>query len=450
MNPTIGLNRRRYFILRIRRLAAIIHPTMARDPTYVSLPDSWGLLPLDQEEEIYYELRLPKRSAPAPSAAKGGSGSGSSSSEAVAVSIEETEDDYCVFDLSAAVGERERERDGEEQAQAGGTMTAESSDPSPPKRALLVMGAFASLRWLDCLADRLAAEGFEVLSYNHRGLPLGSYVDLSRLPQKDQRGAKQEHGGSGGADDDGSRDASSSRSRSPSCESTATTASTSSSTTSSSIGSSSSSSSSSSKSALSHHHTCELLAEDAWRLVARVWGADHGPIHVYGASMGGMIAQRMAVQELRRADAEGRPPRVVSLFLAVTCRGLYPFPGMDGLARLVMPTFYKTGLIRLALPFLISRSKERMLQVNSPVPFDSFQACVLCDPLLTDHHTPTISNPHSTSSPSASVRSTSTRSTRGRASRCARCGSGRGGRISTTGPRSAAPSCAATRYDGVG
>lgn len=330
---------------------------MARDPTYVSLPDSWGLLPLDQEEEIYYELRLPKHGAPAPSVPKGSSGSSSSSSEAVAVSIEETEDDYCVFDLSAAVGERE-------QAQAVGTATDEASDPSPPKRALLVMGAFASLRWLDCLADRLAAEGMEVLTYNHRGLPLGSYVDLSGLAQEDNGRAKQAHGGGGGSDDDdgssSSSDASFSRSRSPSCESTATTASTSS------ASSSSTTTSNSSKRALSHHHTCELLAEDAWRLVARVWGADHGPIHVYGASMGGMIAQRMAVQELRRADAEGRPPRVASLFLAVTCRGLYPFPGMDGLARLVMPTFYKTGLIRLALPFLISRSKERMLQVNSP------------------------------------------------------------------------------------
>lgn len=328
---------------------------MARDPMYVSLPDRWGVLPLDQEEEIYYELRLPKQSAPAaPSGAKGGS---SGSAESVsAVSIEETEaaeaeaeQDYYVFDLSAAVGEGEGE--GEEKATAPDRQAEGGANPKPPKRALLVMGAFASLRWLDCLADRLAAEGFEVLSYNHRGLPMGSYVDMSGLPEK--QGRTTEEGG-GGEDD-------TSRNRSASCESTATTASATSS------GSSSSSTigsgSSSSKSTLSHHHTCELLAEDAWRLVTHVWGKAHGPIHVYGASMGGMIAQRMAVQELRRADAEGRPPRVASLFLAVTCRGVYPFPGMDGLARRIMPTFYKTGLIKLALPFLISRSKERNLQV---------------------------------------------------------------------------------------
>jgi alpha-beta hydrolase superfamily lysophospholipase len=38
------------------------------------------------------------------------------------------------------------------------------------------------------------------------------------------------------------------------------------------------------------HQTAALLAADAWRLVDHVWGAD-ACVHVYGASMGGMIVQ---------------------------------------------------------------------------------------------------------------------------------------------------------------
>jgi pimeloyl-ACP methyl ester carboxylesterase len=295
-----------------------------RDPTYVSLPDHWGVLPLDQGEEIYYELRLPKgRQIRTNTTSEGESEVG----------------DF--IDLSAAA-ESEGET-GEE-----GVAAAAAADGFKPKkkRALLVMGAFASLRWLDCLADRLAAEGYEVCSYNHRGIPLGSYVDLSEIK---------------GSGSDGSR------SRSSSCSSSSSSTSSTSTSTSASTSSTSTSAKREVRRVLAHHHTCELLASDAWRLVGHVWGAeDGGPVHIYGASMGGFIAQQMAVQELRRAEAERRPSRVASLFLAVTARGMYPIPipGIDGLARRVMPAFYKTGLIRLALPFLISRSKERMLRVS--------------------------------------------------------------------------------------
>ncbi len=297
-----------------------------RDPTYVSLPDRWGVLPLDQEEEVYYELRLPK----------------------------------------SPLNEENEEGEEEEGAKA----TPDGAEPklAPKKRALLVMGAFASLRWLDNLADRLASEGFEVCSYNHRGIPLGSYVDLSGVEGKSQKGEE-------GADDDGhsttTATASSSsdgsdflRSRSSSCTSSCSTSSTTS--TSTSTSTSTTSSKREARRVLADHHTCELLASDAWRLVEHVWGEGTGPVHVYGASMGGMIAQQMAVQELRRADAERRPSRVASLFLAVTSRGMYPLPipGIDGLARRLMPPLYKTGLIRLALPFFISSSKERMLRVG--------------------------------------------------------------------------------------
>jgi pimeloyl-ACP methyl ester carboxylesterase len=43
---------------------------------------------------------------------------------------------------------------------------------------------------------------------------------------------------------------------------------------------------------LSEHHTSELLADDTWRLVEHVWGP-HAAVHLYGVSMGGMVAQQV-------------------------------------------------------------------------------------------------------------------------------------------------------------
>ena len=95
--------------------------TMARPPSYVSIPDKSGIFRVGERESLYYELR----------------GSTASSTKAG-------------NDLGGATDK--------EPSKKGG------------RRVVLVMGAFGTLRWVDWLADKLAAEGYQVLSYNHRGI----------------------------------------------------------------------------------------------------------------------------------------------------------------------------------------------------------------------------------------------------------------------------------------
>ena len=239
---------------------------MARPPSYVSILDKSGIFRVDKRDSLYYELRGP------------------------AASFTKTDND-----------------------QGGAT------DKEPSKKAghrvVLVMGAFGMLRRVDFLADKLAAEGYQVMSYNHRGIGGGCFGT---------RGGAENHaeGETQGEEDERAMWGD-----------------------------------------LDHHHTCELLAKDAWRLIDHVWGDSMDEkIHLYGASMGGFVVQQMALQDAHAAEEAQRPPRIASLFMAVTSCGIFPMPGLDVLSRLCLPVLYHTGLIRLATPFLIARSKERMLR----------------------------------------------------------------------------------------
>ena len=58
--------------------------------------------------------------------------------------------------------------------------------------------------------------------------------------------------------------------------------------------------------------TTSILASDTHELINELWGNSQS-VHVYGASMGGMVAQNLAVLLLR-------DKRLKSLCLAVTAR----------------------------------------------------------------------------------------------------------------------------------
>lgn len=138
-----------------------------------------------------------------------------------------------------------------------------------PQKVVLVMGAFATRRHFEQIADFLAATGrVEVLTYDHRGI--GKSVSTSA-----DRGASQ---------------------------------------------------------------TSDLLADDAVALLDHVWPKGQQPnssgLHVYGASMGGMVAQKLALRLLARVPGGHLPLR--SLILAVTAR-------CYGLAR-----FVPIGAVRFA------------------------------------------------------------------------------------------------------
>lgn len=107
---------------------------MARPPSYVSILDKSGVFRVDERESLYYELRGPSTSS------------------------------------------RKADKD-----LGGDTASMDKNDPSNKacRRVVLVMGAFGTLRWMDYLADQLAAEGFQVLTYNHRGIGPGGCCTVS-------------------------------------------------------------------------------------------------------------------------------------------------------------------------------------------------------------------------------------------------------------------------------
>ncbi|CAF2740507.1 unnamed protein product [Rotaria sp. Silwood2] len=59
--------------------------------------------------------------------------------------------------------------------------------------------------------------------------------------------------------------------------------------------------------------TSNLLAHDAYQLINHVWG-DQAPVHVLGMSLGGMIAQELALLLIPEQ-------RLLSLYLGITTRG---------------------------------------------------------------------------------------------------------------------------------
>ena len=111
--------------------------------------------------------------------------------------------------------------------------------------------------------------------------------------------------------------------------------------------------------------TSNELAQDALALLQHVWGeGGNGSgschVHVYGASMGGMVAQRLALLLLRAQKAQpGAPLQICSLSLAVTAASY-------GLARF-MPLgarFY-----RLVLPWALPKDPGAMVASLLPKVF---------------------------------------------------------------------------------
>jgi len=125
--------------------------------------------------------------------------------------------------------------------------------------------------------------------------------------------------------------------------------------------------------------TSEMLAAEALALVSHVWTGG-GRLHVYGASMGGMVAQRLATLLLRSAGARPGPPgpsatsssqtaaagppirlRLSSLCLVVTARSY-------GMARFFPMS---AGVMRLFLPCALASKPAAMIDSILPKCFSA-------------------------------------------------------------------------------
>lgn len=89
--------------------------------------------------------------------------------------------------------------------------------------------------------------------------------------------------------------------------------------------------------------TTRMLANDALLLINHVWGINSS-IHVLGASLGGMIAQELALLLIPLN-------RLRSLYLAVTSRGSY-----------VRPMAFGPSIWSKMLPFIIKKDHEHMIR----------------------------------------------------------------------------------------
>lgn len=100
--------------------------------------------------------------------------------------------------------------------------------------------------------------------------------------------------------------------------------------------------------------TSEILAKDAMNLIDHTWKSlSSGTLHIYGASMGGMVAQKLALLLIEREKANPVSPlRLRSLYLAVTARSY-------GLARFIPigPSFY-----RFIFPWILSGDPQVMVE----------------------------------------------------------------------------------------
>jgi pimeloyl-ACP methyl ester carboxylesterase len=89
--------------------------------------------------------------------------------------------------------------------------------------------------------------------------------------------------------------------------------------------------------------TSRMLANDALLLINHVWGVNSS-IHVYGASLGGMVAQELALLLIGSN-------RLRSLYLAVTSRGSY-----------VRPMAFGPSIWSKLMPFFIKKDREHMVR----------------------------------------------------------------------------------------
>lgn len=99
------------------------------------------------------------------------------------------------------------------------------------------------------------------------------------------------------------------------------------------------------------NQTTSLLAQDALALVDHVWGPD-ARVHVYGASMGGMVAQELSLLLIKQK-------RLASLYLAVTCAGRMLLANRLPLqiGRLLLNLY----VVRLFVPLLFGWPKKWMV-----------------------------------------------------------------------------------------
>lgn len=107
-----------------------------------------------------------------------------------------------------------------------------------------------------------------------------------------------------------------------------------------------------SKSKRKEAQTTHLLARDTLELIKHV-GWESEPVHVYGASMGGMIAQELMFFLLARKQ-------LASCYLAVTAGHRYPFrvPFGEGVYKVLlkpMTMMDRVKLVQMTLPMLYSK-----------------------------------------------------------------------------------------------
>ncbi|UJR10794.1 hypothetical protein I4U23_014981 [Adineta vaga] len=89
--------------------------------------------------------------------------------------------------------------------------------------------------------------------------------------------------------------------------------------------------------------TSRMLANDACLLINHVWGTNSS-VHVFGASLGGMVAQELALLLLPQN-------RLQSLYLMATSRGSY-----------IRPLAFGPSIWSKLMPFLIKKDREHMIR----------------------------------------------------------------------------------------
>jgi pimeloyl-ACP methyl ester carboxylesterase len=92
-----------------------------------------------------------------------------------------------------------------------------------------------------------------------------------------------------------------------------------------------------------NRQTSRMLANDALILINQVWSINSS-IHIYGASLGGMVAQELALLLIPSN-------RLRSLYLAVTSRGSY-----------VRPMAFGPSIWSKMMPFFIKKDHEHMVR----------------------------------------------------------------------------------------
>ena len=163
-----------------------------------------------------------------------------------------------------------------------------------PEKLILLNGAFATLKHYEQLAHKIAATGrYEVMTFDYRGYGKSTVDRTTKFAGADGKQTTEPRS-----------------------------------------------------------QTSELLAEDAVELIDAIWGKE-AKVHVYGASMGGFIAEKLALLLIPEN-------RLLSLYLAVTARGQAPR----------MP-FLGAGFYKLMMPMLVKSDPKAMVASLVPQCFSA-------------------------------------------------------------------------------